>query len=109
MSTTETIEYRYIEQNTRVGRTGVCTRLSEEGAVAIAVEALKATELPDGDYIYFASEAQEHWVADARELMVLGAALHCRAADQFDADCYSLWCQDYGRQATDAETAEVAE
>jgi hypothetical protein len=97
------IPYRYIENNTRREKTGTCTSLSKEGAIAVAVDLLGATELKSGEYIYFAREAGTHYVVDANELMVLGAAYFCRSGSDF----YSLWCQDSGREATDREIAEI--
>jgi hypothetical protein len=105
MSTIE-IAYRYIENNTRAEKRDVCTSLSEKGAIAIAVEKLDATELESGDYIYRASDSEGggHYVVTAAELASLGAALHCRSG----SDCYSLWCNGAGREATDEEIEELA-
>ncbi len=97
------IQFRYIENNTGFEKKGTCTSLNEEGAVAVAVEYLDATELASGDYIYLARETGMHYVVDANELMMLGAAHHCRSGSAY----YSLWCQDTGREATDREIAEI--
>ncbi len=97
------IPYRYVENNTRCEKRGTCTSLSEEGAVALAVEHLDATKLKNGDFIYFARETGAFYVVDTRELTTLGAALHCRSG----SDVYSLWCQDTGREATDREIDEI--
>lgn len=97
------IQYRDIQNNTRFEKKATCTSLSKEGAIAVAVDLLDATELKSGEYIYFAREAGAHYVVDADELMVLGAAHFCRSG----SDVYSLWCQDTGREATDCEIAEI--
>lgn len=105
MTTTTEITYSYIENNTGREKTGVCTSLSAEGAVAVAVDVLGARKLRSGDYIYFARETQQHYVVTAEEMMAFGAAHHCRSG----SDHYSLWAASSGREATDAEIEEICE
>lgn len=105
-STTTEITYSYIiENNTGREKTGVCTSLSAEGAVAVAVDVLGARKLRSGGYIYFARETQQHYVVTAEEMMAFGAAHHCRSG----SDHYSLWAASSGREATDAEIEEICE
>ncbi len=110
MSTTSATEiaYRYLDSN-RAEKHDVCRGLSEGGAAAIAAEALDATELSSGDYIYFARESGEHYVVTSAELAAYGAAIHCRNADSHSADHYSVWCSGAGRPATETEVAEIVD
>lgn len=60
-------------------------------AVAAAVEALKAEEREDGQYVYHADETDSDWLVDADDLSRLGAAL---LSGIELSDAYSIWCSE---------------
>jgi hypothetical protein len=54
-----------------------------------AIDLLDATELPDGDYAYFAEETRRWYVVDSSDIADLSERL-----DRGEQDVYSRWCAD---------------
>jgi hypothetical protein len=52
-----------------------------------AIDLLDATELPNGDYVYFADETRRWYVVDSGDMADLSERL-----DREEPDAYSLWC-----------------
>lgn len=71
-------------------------------ALQAGIERLSATQIEDGDYIYFASESGLYYVVSESELIELGAGTI------EDADIYSIWCARNGREAQVEEINEIA-
>lgn len=101
MSTTDTIEYTYLDCGTE--KTGTWTGDRSE-AIAKAVLELSAREMSDGDYLYQASaeEGGGWYVIDPDEMATLGAGYLDEASDH-----YSIWCAGNGREATTDDLADV--
>lgn len=99
--TDQTITYAYVSDCQQ--ESGEWTG-ARERAIAAACAEIGATELESGEYIYRADETGDYYTVAADDMAEYGAACLSDHAQ----DAYSIWCSGSGREATDAEIAEVA-